>query len=83
MSYIDNEKDVKNLEEGEFVETLPHVGAAGGVGAAGRRVSVIPENFGDYIHDAVDAVEHQKNQSVGDALKMYKWGVIYSLCFSA
>lgn len=74
MSHLDDEKDVKNLE-GDQVETLEHGG--------GRRVSVIAENYNEFIGDAQDAVHGQKEQSITEALKQYKKGVIYSIIFSA
>lgn len=76
MSALDNEKDVKNLQEQDHLEILEH-------GGGGRRPTVIAENFGQYISDAADAVEHQKEQTVREALRQYRWGVLYSVVFSA
>lgn len=73
---MDAEKDIKGLEAGdEHVEEL-------GYDKSGRRPT-ISANYGDFIGDAVDAVDGQKTQSVGNALRMYKKGVIYSIIFSA
>lgn len=76
MSALDNEKDVKNLQQDDHVEILES-------GGGGRRPTVIAENYGQYISDAADAVEHQKEQSIGDALRMYRWGILFSIVFSS
>ena len=72
MSSLDNEKDVKNLQQDDHVEILES-------GVGGRRPTVIAENYGQYISDAADAVEH----SIGDALRMYRWGILFSIVFSS
>lgn len=74
MSNIE-EKDIKNLEGGEHVESLEYSGQ-------GRRPT-ISQDYNQFIGDAVDAVEGQKSQSIGEALRMYKKGIIYSIVFSA
>lgn len=71
---VEDEKDIKNVYDDEHVE------AAAGVG---RRGTVIAADFGQYIHDAVDAVDGQKSQSISQALKQYRRGVIYSIIFSS
>ena len=74
MSHIE-EKDIKNLEGGEHVESLEY-------NNQGRRPT-ISQDYNQFIGDAVDAVEGQKSQAIGDALRMYKKGIIYSIIFSA
>lgn len=75
MSYIDSEKDVKDVQQDVQVESLEY--------GQGRRGTVIAENYNEYIHDAVDGVTHQKEQTVGEAIRMYKRGMIYSIIFSS
>ena len=71
---VEDEKDVKNVYEDEQVE------AAHG---HGRKGSVIAADYGQYINDAVDAVDGQKQQSIGQALRQYRKGVIFSIIFSS
>lgn len=71
---VEDEKDIKNVYDDEQVE------AAHG---AGRRGTVIAEDYGQYIHDAVDAVDGQKQQSISQALRQYRKGIIYSIIFSS
>ncbi len=77
---LEDEKDYKNFPGGaEHVESL----GDSDVGAGGRRGTIIPEDFGTYIADATDAVDQQKEQSVGSALRRYRKGIIYSIIFSS
>lgn len=77
MSSFENEKDIKNLGQAQHVETMPYESEkAGGQG-------VIDSNFGHYISDAAEAVNQQKEQTIREALKMYKWAIIYSVGYSA
>jgi hypothetical protein len=69
---VEDEKDVKNLYDQEHVES-----------AAGGDKGVIASNHAQYIHDAADAIHEQKEQSIMQALKTYKRGVIYSIIFSS
>jgi SP family general alpha glucoside:H+ symporter-like MFS transporter len=78
-SNIMDEKDLKSFGETQHVETLPFDHEAGGQ----RKGSVIEQDFGHYISDAAEAVEQQKGQTIREALKMYKWAIIYSVTFSA
>ena len=70
MSNFENEKDIKNM--GDLEKLGPNAG-----------VNVISSDFGTYIHDAAEAVQGQKDSGVIEALKKYRWGVIYSIVFSA
>lgn len=80
MSNIEDEKDFKNLNDGEHIEDLPY-DAEGALGQ--RRGTIIDQDFGVYISDASAAVDQQKEQSLGGALRMYRWGIIYSIVFSS
>mgnify|MGYP007001959743 CR=1 FL=1 len=74
MSAFENEKDIKNLDVAH-VEQL----TAPGVDSD----EVIAKDFGTYIHDAAEAVHGQKESTITEALKKYRWGVLYSIVFSA
>jgi hypothetical protein len=70
---LTDEKDVKNTYDQEHVEAA----------AAGTRDEVvIAKDYGQYIHDAQQAVEGQKGESVRVALWRWRRGVIYSIIFS-
>lgn len=73
-NHIESEKDAKNVYDDEQVE------AAHG---HGRKGSVIAADYGQYINDAVDAVDGQKQQTIGQALRQYRKGVIFSIIFSS
>jgi SP family general alpha glucoside:H+ symporter-like MFS transporter len=68
---VEDEKDVKQVYDQEHVESA----AAGG--------TVIAQDFGQYIHDASDAVTGQKEMSIRQALSTYRKGVIFSIIFSS
>jgi hypothetical protein len=44
--------------------------------------NVISDNYGQYIADAADSSAQQKNQTIREALFMYKKGIMFSLIFS-
>lgn len=69
---VEDEKDVKNHYDEEHVESA----------AAGDK-TVIAADHTQYIHDAAEAVQQQKDQSVMSALRTYKKGVIFSIIFSS
>ena len=70
---LTQEKDEKNTYDQEHIEAA----------AAGTRDDVvIAKDYGQYIHDAQEAVEGQKGESVMVALKRWRRGVIYSIIFS-
>lgn len=72
-NHIGNEKDIKNAYEDEHVEAAS---------AGDRKGTILSADFGQYINDAADAVDGQKNQSAIAALKQYRRGVLYSVIFS-
>lgn len=68
-----DEKDIKNTYDQEHVEAA----------AAGeRRDTIIAKDFDQYIHDAADAIGGEKAQTVFEALKRWRRGVLYSVIFS-
>lgn len=69
---VEDEKDVKNYYDEEHVESA----------AAGDK-TVIAADHTQYIHDAAEAVQQQKDQSIRAALKTYRKGVIFSIIFSS
>lgn len=72
-SNVADEKDLKNTYEEEHVEAA----------AAGTRDdAILSKDFGQYIHDAAEAVDGQKSQTVIQALKRWRKGVLYSVIFS-
>lgn len=71
---VEDKKDIKNVYDEEHVE-------AAAVGA--RRGTVIAQDYGQYIHDASDAVTGEKTQSIMASLKQYKYGVMFSIVFSS
>lgn len=75
MSHIVDEKDVKNV----YAEDNVHVESLG----PGPGKDVIAQDFGTYIHDAQAAVQGQKESSVRAALSKYRYGVMFSIVFSA
>jgi hypothetical protein len=72
-NHLGDEKDVKNAYEDEHVEAAS---------AGDRKGTILSADFGQYINDAAEAVDGQKNQSVIAALKQYRRGVLYSIIFS-
>jgi hypothetical protein len=71
--HLASEKDVKNAYDEEHVEAAS---------AGDRKGTILSADFGQYINDAAEAVDGQKNQAVMAALKQYRRGVIYSIIFS-
>lgn len=70
---ISDEKDIKNTYDHEHVEAA----------AAGTRDdTIIAKDYGQYIHDAAEAVDDQKNEPVRVALRRWRKGIIYSVIFS-
>lgn len=70
---ITDEKDAKNLYDDEHVE-------AAAVGD--RSDGIIAKDFSQYVHDASEAIDGQKAQSVRQALSRWRKGVLYSVIFS-
>jgi len=69
--HYEEKQDLK--ENNIHIESLPHGGDEG----------IISKDYNTYIHDASEAVQGQKDSSVRDAISRYRWGVIYSVVFSA
>jgi len=74
MSHFEEKQDFKNANEDVHIESL---------GNANVEDAVISKDYNTYIHDASAAVQGQKESSIVDALKKYRWGVLYSVAFSA
>ena len=70
MAHFEEKQDLKN--DDVHIESLP-----------GQTDGVISKDYNTYIHDASEAVHGQKESSVRDALKLYRWGVLFSVAFSA
>jgi hypothetical protein len=71
MAHFEEKQDLKN--DDIHIESLP----------SGHNEGVISKDYNTYIHDASEAVQGQKESSVIEALKKYRWGVLYSIVFSA
>jgi hypothetical protein len=68
-----DEKDMKNAYDEEHVESAS---------AGDRKGTIISADFDQYLNDAQEAVTGQKQQSILEALKQYRRGVMYSMIFS-
>jgi hypothetical protein len=71
---VEDKKDIKNVYDEEHVDATA---------VGDRRGTVLAQDYGQYIHDASDAVIGQKTQSIMASLKQYKYGVMFSFVFSS